>query len=134
MRKHLTSTLLVKTVAFAVVFAFAASVSLSASPKNKPLSKAEVKNLIANSETKADHERMAQYFDAEAARYEAEAKDHNEMGQFYKKNPDPALSKHPGTPRAAGHCDTLSKNLQNSAEEARQLAAEHRVMAKEAKK
>jgi len=134
MRKHLIGTLLVKAAAFAVVFALAAAVFLSAGSKDKPLSKTEVKNLIGKSETKADHERIAQYFDAEAARYEAEAKDHNEMGQFYQKNPDPALSKHPGTPRAAGHCDSLSKNLQNSAEEARQLAAEHREMAKEAKK
>ncbi len=133
MRKHLIGTLLVKAAAFVVVFASAAAVSLSAGSKDRLLSKAEVKNLIAKSETKADHERLARYFDAEAARYEAESKDHTEMGQFYQKNPDPALAKQPGTPRAAGIA-TLCPSLQNAAEESRQLAAEHREKAKEAKR
>src|SRR5713226_1497022 len=65
------NTRIVKTVVFAVVFAAAAVVSVSAGAKDKPLNKAELKNLIANAETKAEHERIAQYFDAEAARYEA---------------------------------------------------------------
>lgn len=132
MRKHSVSTWTVKTVVCAVVFALATVVSISAA--DKPLTKAELKNLIVNGETKAEHERVAQYFDAEAARYEAEAKDHNELAGFYQKSPDPALSKHPTSPRAFEHCDALSKNLQKSAAEARQLAAEHRLMAKEAKK
>ena len=134
MRKHRMATLISKTAVFAVVLALTAIVSVSSGATGKSLSKAELRNLISKSETKADHERVAQYFDAEAVRYEAEAKDHEEMGRLYQKSPDPALSKHPGTPRAAGHCDSLSKSLRNSSEGARQLAAEHREMAKEAKK
>jgi hypothetical protein len=133
MRK-LMSMRVIKTVVFAVVLALAAVVSVSAGANNKLLTKAELKNLIVNGETKADHERVAQYFDAEAARYEAEAKDHNELAAFYQKSPDPALTKHPTSPRAFEHCDSLSKSLQKSAAEARQLAAEHRLMAKDAKK
>jgi len=133
MRK-LMSTRIIKTVVFAVVLALATVVSVSAGAKDKLLTKAELKNLIVNGETKADHERVAQFFDAEAARYEAEAKDHNELAAFYQKSPDPALSKHPTSPRAFEHCDSLSKSLQKSATEARQLAAEHRLMAKDAKK
>jgi len=129
MRQHLK---VVKTMACAVVFALASVVSISAA--DKPLTKTELKNLIVNGETKADHERVAQYFDAEAARYEAEAKDHNELAGFYQKSPDPALSKHPTSPRAFEHCDALSKSLLTAAKEARQLAGEHRGMAKEAKK
>lgn len=132
--RNLMSTRIIKTVVFAVVLALAAVVSVSAGANNKLLTKAELKNLIVNGETKADHERVAQYFDAEAVRYEAEAKDHNELAGFYQKSPDPALSKHPTSPRAFEHCDSLSKSLQKSAAEARQLAAEHRLMAKDAKK
>jgi hypothetical protein len=134
MRKHLISTRIVKTVVLALVFALATVVSVSAAAKDKALTKAELKSLISNAETKAEHERIAQYFDTEAARYEAEAKDHGELAPFYQKNPDPALSKHPASPRAFEHCDSLSKSLQKAAEEARQLAAEHKGMAKEAKK
>ena len=110
-----------------------AVVSTPAAAKDKPLSKTELKNLIATAETKAEHERIANYFDAEAARYEAESKDHGELAPFYQRNPDPAASKHPGSPRAFEHCDSLSKNLQKAAEDARQMAAEHRGMAKAAK-
>ena len=131
MRQHLK---VVKTVACAVVFALAAVVSVSAATTDKPLTKAEVKNLVVNAETKADHERLANHFEAEAVRYEAEAKDHNELAGFYQKSPDPALSKHPTSPRAFEHCDALSKSLLTAAKEARQLAGEHRGMAKEAKK
>ena len=134
MRNHLVGIGIVKTSVFAGILALAAVVSLSAGAKDKPLTKAELKHLIANAETKADHERIAQYFDAEAARYEAEAKDHGELAPFYQKSPDPALSKHPASPRAFEHCDSLSKSLQKSAEEARQLAAGHRDMAKELRK
>ena len=134
MRKHLISMRIVKTVVFATLFGLAAVVTVSAGAKDKAITKVEVKNLIANAETKADHERIARYFDAEAARYEAEAKDHGDLAPFYQKNPDPALSKHPGSPRAFEHCDSLSKSLMNAAAEARQLAADHRGMAHEAKK
>jgi hypothetical protein len=116
---------------FAVATAMlTAVVSVPAGAADKPLTKSELKSLVANAETKADHERIAQYFEAEAARYEAESKDHGELAPFYQRNPDPALSKHPGSPRAFEHCDSLSKSLQKAAEDARQLAAEHRAMAK----
>ena len=131
MRNHFMSTGIFNTAIFAIAFALAGLSSVPANAKDAPLTKVELKSLIANAETKADHERLAQYFDAEAARYEAEAKDHSELAPFYKKNPDPALSKHQGSPRAFEHCDALSRNLQKAAEEARGLAAEHREMAKQ---
>lgn len=134
MRKNFMSTGIFKTAVFAITLALAAVVSVPADAKAQPVKKSELKGLLTNAETKADHERIAQYFDAEAVRYEAEAKDHGELAPFYKKSPDPALSKHPGSPRAFEHCDALSKNLQKSAEEARSLAAEHRGMAHQAKK
>ena len=134
MRKLLVSTRIVSPAILAFVFAIAGAVSVSAGAKDKPLSKAEAKKLIANAETKADHERIAVYFDGEAARYAADAKEHSELASFYLDNPDPALSKHPGSPRAFEHCDSLSKSLQKAAEEARKLAAEHRAMASAVKK
>jgi hypothetical protein len=136
MLKHLMNTKALRAAVFAIAVGLVTavvSVPVGAA-KDKPLSKSELKNLIANAETKADHERIAQYFDAEATRYEVEAKDHGELAPFYQRNPDPALSKHPGSPRAFEHCDSLSKSLQKAAEDARQLAAEHRGMEKEAKK
>ena len=102
-------------------------VALPAGAQDKPLSKKEVKALIATAETKAEHERIAKYFDAEAARYEAEAKEHDEL---YQKSTPSAKN----ASQTFNHCDSVSKSLQKAADEARALAAEHRHMASDAKK
>ncbi len=132
MQKDLIGMRIVKTVAFAVAFGLA----IWADAADKPLTKAELKSLITKAQTKADHERIAQYFEAEAASYEVEAKDHADLAQFYKKKEieDPGLSKHPASLRAFEHCDALFRSLQKAAEQARNLAAEHRGMAHEARK
>ena len=135
MVKHLISTTTFKVAVFAIASAMlTASISVTAEATEKLLTKSELKNLIANGETKADHERVAQYFDAEAARYAAQAKDHGDLAPFYQRSPDPAISKHPGSQRSFQHCDSLSKSLLQASEDARQLAAEHREMAKALKK
>lgn len=134
MFKHIRNTSTLRAAILTAVAVLAVFVSVPAGAKDKTLSQKELKNLVANAETKADHERIAQYFDAEAAKYGAESKDHGELAPFYQRNPDPTISKHPGSPRSFQHCDSLSKSLQQAAEDARALAAEHREMAKEAKK
>ena len=124
----------IKTAVIGIAFAAASIMIASAAAKDKPLTSREVRNLIVNAETKAEHERLAKYFEAEVARYEAESKDHGELAQLYQRNSSATPTKYPGTIQSFQHCDSLSKNLQRAAEDARQLAAEHREMAKEAKK
>ena len=134
MLNHLMSTRTLRLAVFAIATAMlTAVVSVPAVAKDKPLSKSELKNLVANAKTKADHERVAQYFDAEATRYEAESKEHGDLAPYYQKTPEPAASKHPNGQRSFAHCDSLSKSLHEAAEKARQLAADHREMSKEAK-
>ena len=130
-REHLIGMRIAKTVFFAVTFALA----ISAAGPERPLTKTELKRLITNAQSKTDHERIAQYFEAEAASYEVDAKDHADLAQFYKKkeSQDPGLS-NPASLRAFEHCDALFRSLQKAAEQARNLAAEHRGMAHEAKK
>jgi hypothetical protein len=133
MTNHLINTRTLRLAAFAVAMALApAVVSLPAAAKDQTISKSELKHLIATAETKADHERIAQYFDTEAAKYEAEAKEHGELAQVYQKSGAPS-AKYPGGMQTFNHCDSLSKSLEKAAEDAHQLAAAHRGMAKEAK-
>ena len=121
------------TLSLALVTAAATLlVSFPAGAQDKPLTKKEVKALISTAETKAEHERIAKYFDAEAAKYEAEAKEHGELAGVYQKSTPSA--KFPGSQQTFNHCDSLSKSLQKAADEARALAAEHRHMASDAKK
>ncbi len=126
MLKHMmnTSTLraVVLTVAAAVLAVF---VLVPAGAKDKTLSKSELKNLVANAATKADHERIAQYFDAEAERFGAEAKDHEDIARVYQ---DTART------GGANHCNGVASQLRKAAEDASALASAHRGMANEAKK
>ena len=135
MLNHLLSTQTLRLAVFTLATAMlTVVVSVPALAKDKPtMSKSELKTLIANAQTKADHERVAQYFDAEATRYEAESKEHGDLAPYYQKTPDPAAIKHPNSQRSFAHCDSLSKSLHEAAENARQLAADHREMSKEAK-
>jgi hypothetical protein len=121
----LKAVLLTAAVAVMAVF-----VSVPAGAKDKPLTKSEVKALIPTAETKAEHERIAQYFDAEAARYEAEAKEHSELAGVYQKSTPSAKN----ASQTFNHCDAVSKSLQKAADDARALAAEHRHMGNDAKK
>ncbi len=114
----------------AAVAMLAAFVTVPCIAQVKPLNTAEVKKLVATAETKAEHDRIAKYFDAEATRYEAEAKQHAELAGIYQKSTPPAKSPF----QNFNHCDSLSKSLQKAADDARALAAEHRQMANEAKK
>ena len=124
---------------FAVAMAMlAAVVSVPAgAAKAKTLSQSELKNLIANAKTAADHERIAQHFDSEATKYEAESKDHGELAVSYqayaRTSTVPYKAAATASVRNAEHCNGIGSQLRNAAEDARQLAAEHRGMAKETK-
>ncbi len=132
-------TIMARFVIFAVavftaaIAAAAVFNSHQAGAKDTALSHSELKQLITNAKTKADYERIAQYFDAEAANYDAQSKLHADLAQLYKKNPPPQPTKYPGSQQTFQHCDSLSRSLAQAAGNARSLAAEYRQMAKEAK-
>ena len=130
MLNHLMNTRLRTAVIAVAVGMLTAMGSVPASAVDKPLTKSEVKNLIAHAETKADHQRIAKYFDAEAVKYEAEAKDHGDLAQVYRKAGTPSAKQ---ANQTFNHCDSFAKSLGQAAENARQLAADHRAMATDAK-
>lgn len=137
MTNHLINTRALRLAAFAVAIALApAVVSVPAGAKDKPtISKTELRTLIANAKTPADHERIAQYFDAEATKYEADAKKHEEEATYYASHTVPAIGKAQGfySREMQGHCPELAAKLKEAAQEARFIAAGHREIAKEAK-
>jgi len=112
-----------------VMTVLAGGVSLRADD-SKLLKKDELKHLIATAETAQDHQRLAAHFTAKADQLDAEAKEHAELAQIYQKSTPSA--KYPGGMQTFNHCDSFSKSLEKAAGEARELAADHRAMAKEA--
>jgi len=113
-REHLIGMRIAKTVVFAVTFALA----ISAAGPERPLTKTELKRLITNAQSKTDHERIAQYFEAEAASYEADAKDHADLAQFYNKEgkSGPGFIEPPGKP---ARIRTLRRSFQEPAKSCR---------------
>jgi hypothetical protein len=58
--------------------------------KNGPVMTArEAKELIATARTPKEHLKLGRYFSQEADHYEAEAREHDEMIEAYRKNPAP---------------------------------------------
>ena len=134
--RSMNSPTLRKVVLAAAVAMLAAVISVPAGVIDKPLSKAELKDLIANARTPAAHERIAQHFEAEAVKYEADAKVHGEEASNYAAHPSSPAN---GQGRVystemQSHCSNLESKLKEAAHEARELAAAHRGMAREATK
>ena len=127
-----------KPVAAAVAVAAFLTVLLSvpqlhaAAPKH--LSKTEVKALIANAKTPEDHSQLARHYRSEADRLEVEAKDHDELAAAYRESSSSqaAAMKNPMAGNTVAHCEYFAKSDREAAKAARELAAEHEQMAKQA--
>lgn len=103
--------------------------------KNGPTMTAkEAKALIATAKTAKEHLKLAQYFNQQGERYEAEARDHDEMIQAYRKNPTSRAEKTPGGVGTIEHCQFFAKSNREMAKALREMAAAHEEMAKEAAK
>ena len=98
------------------------------------ISKQDVKALVASAKTADEHERLAKHFDAAAIQLDAEANEHQDLVAGYKANPSGQASKHPMSGKTAGHCQYFADDLHKAATQARELAADHREMAKLAPK
>lgn len=98
------------------------------------LSKKEVKSLVVSARTVQDHQRLAQHFDAKADELEAESREHQELAAKYKSNPTIHESKHPMSGETVGHCQYFADDLHEAAQRSRQMATDHREMAKHASK
>jgi hypothetical protein len=93
------------------------------------LTSQQVRELAANAKTPADHMKLSKHFSALAARYEADAADHEEMAKAYRTTPTPSETKRPGAPDTAAHCQRFAELARQAAKEARDLAAAHEHMA-----
>jgi len=134
-KKHLMSTWTLRLAALTIALAVVPGLVVPAGAKDKTMSKKEVRTLIENAKTPADHERIAQYFDAEAARYEAESKKHEEEATYYASHVQPSIGKNQGfySREMQDHCPKMAAKLKEAAQEARMVAAGHRALANETK-
>ncbi|MDE3166213.1 MAG: hypothetical protein KGN36_10430 [Acidobacteriota bacterium] len=93
------------------------------------ITKKEARQLTTSAKTPEDHRKLAQYYRAEADRFDAEAKDHAAMARSYRATPTASEIKRPGASDTAAHCERLSQDLAKAAADARVLASDHEALA-----
>ena len=103
--------------------------------KNGPVMTAkDARALIATAKTPKDHLKLAQYFNQQADQYEAEARDHDEMIEAYRKSPTTRAEKTPGGVGTIEHCEFFAKSNREMSKALHEMGAAHEEMAKEAAK
>ena len=121
----------IATLSFAAVLAFTSFAAMAQTqPKVEKLSKEQLNTLISTAKTPAEHRRIAQYYEAKALDYQAQAKEHEQMVAAYKANS--SLSTDKNKAETLGHCEWFVTTFKALAENSQQLAALHEQMAKEA--
>ena len=113
----------VVALALAMIFGAFSQTSFA----QEKLSKGELNKLIATAKTPAEHQRLADYYNAEAKRYQAQVDEHNAMIAAYKANPS---SKHQAS--LVTHCQNLVTDFQDLSTKSQELAQMHQQMANEA--
>src|SRR5690349_10727365 len=116
----------VLNVIFVMLAAFV--VSINAAEPKVSLTKKQVKALIASAKTPEDHLTLSRYYEQEAESLSADAKDHNERAAAYRKNPMNGGSKF--VTNTVGHCEYFAEADTEPADKMKEMAAEHRAMAK----
>lgn len=119
-------------LAIVLVIMLSAVWQVSTAQQHKPekLSRQQLLSLIASAKTPAEHRRVAEYYHATAQDYLAQAKEHAEMAEAYKKNPMTSSSKFAtGT---VDHCEYFAQSFKEMATKMQELADMHEQMAKDA--
>lgn len=110
--------------ATAVLFALASLSATAQPPPAKETHEVAIDQQVEVAQSMADHEAVAQGFDAEAAQFEKQAAHYERLAKHYR-SPATGLKKEDAADLAS-HCDRIAKDLTNSAGLARELASMHR--------
>jgi hypothetical protein len=107
---------------------------LSAAAPAGRLKPVELKGLVNNAKTPADHLKLARHFTMMAEKHESEAKEHQALAAEYRLHPQASETKRPMSPDTAAHCEYYAEHCRKAAKEMRALAAAHEQLAKHAGK
>ena len=110
-----------------LILAVASIAQTTPAVKAEKLSKPQLLSLIATAHTSAEHERIANYYDARARDFLAQSAEHAQMAAEYRKNPMISSSK--WATGTINHCEYLAQSLKNDAVKMQELAQLHREMA-----
>jgi hypothetical protein len=128
--KRTLSILSILSLAF--VMTVAAFGQTASTPQSKPehLGKRQLNTLIATAKAPAEHQRIAQYYEAKAQDYLAQSKEHEQMVAAYKANS--SLSNNKNRASTISHCEYFAQTFKDLAAKSQELAQLHEQMAKDA--
>jgi len=121
---------IVSVLSLALVMTVAAIAQPATEAKPEHLSSSQLNTLIATAKTPAEHNRIAQYYQAQAADYLAQAAEHQKMVDAYKANPGLSAKNAAGT---INHCEYFVQEFKTLAAKSQELATMHEKMATDAK-
>ena len=84
----------------------------------------DVKALVANAKTPADHMKLARHFAAMAEKHEAEAKEHEALAEGYKHR-SAARNEDPWGNKNEQHCKDYAEHCRRAAADMRAMAEVH---------
>jgi len=119
----------VLSLTFVMTVAAFGQTASTAQPKPEHLSKQQLNNLIATAKTPAEHERIANFYEAKALDYRAQAQEHKSMIAAYKANS--SLSTDKNRASTIGHCEYFDQTFKDMAIKSHELAQLHEQMAKD---
>ena len=93
----------------------------------------EVKALVANAKTPADHMKLARHFAAMAEKHEAEAKEHEALAEAYNHR-SAARNENLWENKNEQHCKDYAEHCRRAAADMRAMAEVHEKMAKSIEK
>ena len=126
--KRTISILSILSLAFVMTLAAFGQTTSAQQTKPEHFSKRQLNTLIAEARTPAEHQSIAQYYQAKAQDYLAQAKEHEQMLAAYKANPSIGAKS-----RAAfvDHCKSYSQYSKDMAVESQELAQLHEQIARD---
>jgi len=127
--KRTLSILSILSLAFVMTAASFGQTASAQQTKPEHFSKRQLNTLIAEARTPAEHQRIAQYYQAKAQDYLAQAKEHEQMVAAYKANPSLTAKSQAST---INHCEYFVQTFKDLAAKSQELAQLHEQMAKEA--
>ena len=123
-------TLSIVSLAFVLAISAFTQNAFAQQAKREHLNKQQLNSLIATAKTPAEHQRIAQYFQAKALDYLSQAKEHEQMIAAYKANTSISTEKNRAS--TIGHCEYFVQTFKDLAAKSQELAKMHEEMAKEA--
>ena len=127
--KRTISIFSILSLAFVMTVAAFGQTTSAQQTEAEHFSKRQLNTLIAEAKTPAEHQRIAQYYQAKAQDYLAQAKEHEQMVAAYKANPSLTAKSQAST---INHCEYFVKTFNELAVKSQELAKLHEQMATDA--